>query len=163
MARGPTTYSKISTGYVDSGNTIAESNYDFSCIDGYAETLTVNAGVAGDLTGAVTGTTGTFSTSLGVGGGTTITSIHAVAEILDFGNLGVSGGVSTLTAAVSGATYSDAFMVTTPSIWSGLDDLVIVTARSGDTTGEVDIIAVNSGLSARDCTAGSFIITRIGF
>jgi len=162
MARDPTTFSRVSTGYKDSVNTIAESGYDFSCIDGYAETLTVNAGVTGALTGAVTGTTGTFSTSLGVGGGTAITSLSITTHTVDFGSV-TAYGYSTLTVGISGATYEDGFFVTTPSIWSGADDALSVTARSGDTTGEVDLVCVNSGASDRDATSGTFIVLRVGF
>jgi hypothetical protein len=136
MARDPTTFSRVSTGYKDSANTIAESGYDLDFIDGVGDTLTL-------------------------GGGTTLTHVSVTTHTVDFGSV-TAYGYSTLTVGVSGATYEDAFLVTTPSIWSGADDALSVAARSGDTTGEVDLVCVNSGATARDATSGTFIVTRIG-
>ena len=105
----------------------------------------------------------TLTTSVAVGGGTTITSLSLVTETLNFGSVDDHGGTSTLTMGISGATYEDAFFVTAPSIWSGLDDTVSITARSGDSTGEVDVIAVDSSFTARDLTEGTFVLMRVGF
>ena len=170
MARDPTTFSRLSTGYKSSANTIAESNYDFSCIDGYCETMVSNAGftgdltgdVTGDLTGAVTGTTGTFSSSLAVGGGTTMEKISCTTHSLDFSV--AAWGSSILTVGIAGATGDDILLVTPPSTFSTeAYYLMNAQAYSGDTAGEVNVVLSNSGATDVDVAAGVFSILRIAF
>jgi len=144
MARDPTTFSRVSTGYKDSVNTIAESGYDFSFIDGYGETLTLG-------------------TSFGVGGGTTVTGFSVTTHSVDFG--AVDGEASSLvTVGITGAAGDDGLFVTRPSTWSGAAyQTIVLAAQSGDTTGEVNVICANSGTTSTDPAAGVITILRVAF
>ena len=168
MARPATRQSRVSVGWHSS--TVSVPGYDagdtgavFSVHGPYDLEGAATVTGAQTVTGAVGITGALTATTLGVGGGTTLTNVSLVAETLNFGSVDDHGGASTLTVGISGATYEDLYVVTTPSIWSGLDDTLSVTARSGDTTGEVDIVCVNSGFTARDATEGTFIVMRVGF
>ena len=151
MTYYPTTYSRLSTGYTGklSTDTVA-GGYDLGFLDGYGQSLTL----AGALT--VTG-------DVSVAGGTTIGGFSLTTHTIDFGSLGVSGGQSTVTVGIASALKDDGFFVTVPSIWSVADYQVDVKASSGSTTGEVNVTALNSGLSAVDPTSGTFTILRVGF
>lgn len=127
MARAPTTFSRVSTGYKDSKNTIAESGYDLSCIDFYVAGTTTHAG-------ATTGTTAAFTSTLSANGAATFQSTVS------------SRGVGTF----SGGVY-------TPSIATFNSNVTIgggLTVRSNATfqTSNVSIgggLTVDSGLTSR--------------
>jgi len=144
MARKPTTFSKVSTGYNDSVNTVGESGYDLGFIDGYGTTLTL-------------------ATSLNVAGGTALTGLSATTHSIDFG--AVSGENASLkTVGIAGATGDDVLLITRPSTWSGAAyNVLTVAAQSGDTTGEVNVICFNSGTTNTDPAAAVFSILRIAF
>ena len=174
MARPPARFSRVSVGFVNSGQTIidvdAGDTGDIFSVNG-ATQLTGNVTITGDflptgdmtLVGDLVQTgAATISESLGVGGGTALTGLSVTSVNVDFGELGISGGQSTTTVGVAGATDGDILLVTLPSIWSVADYQVNVTASSGDTTGEVNLTALNSGLTAVNPTAGNFQILRIG-
>ena len=156
MARKPTTFSKVSTGYNDSANSVLESGYDLGFIDGYGTNLTLGDGltVTGDL--SVTG-------DVVVADGTTIGGFSLTTHTIDFGSLGVSGGQSTVTVGIASALKDDGFFISVPSIWSVADYQVDVKVSSGSTTGEVNVTALNSGLTTVDPTSGTFTILRVGF
>jgi hypothetical protein len=163
MARAPTTFSRLSTGYLDSASTIGEDSYDMSFIDGYCETLTSNAGVTGDLTGAVAGTTGTFSTSLSVGGGTTIEALSITTVAADFDSVTSLQPDSTITVAVASAADGDLLYAMKPSLWSGAQSQLQIGCTSGDTTGEVNLTCHNSGITSIDPASAVVTILRVNF
>lgn len=141
MARDPTRLSRVSVGY---DNEVQE-NVDKD---------------AGDA-GAVFSTT-TYGTDIGESGTGPIVQISTHTFATDLGTIAVQDS-SVATVGISGATRGDSFIVQHDSEWSGADHDIVVTAQSGDTTGEVNIIAVNSTLTAVDTTAAVFRVTRINF
>lgn len=156
MARKPTTFSKVSTGYKDSARSIAENAYDLGFINGYGTDLTLGD----DLT--ITGT-GTFTGGVTIDGADILTDLNVTTSTVDFGSLGVSGGTSTVTVALSGATKTGKYyFVSAPSGWYATYPTVSLGVSSGDTTGELNLTATNSGLTAVDPASSTFAILELG-
>lgn len=182
MAVEPTRYSRVSVGFRDSKRSLADldpadTGRDFSCINGAS---TGSFAVAGAFSsGAFAATTGTFSSTLTVGGNLTATAgafignAAAVNEIvafssataaISFGAIAALGTSSLKTVGLSGATRGDSIWVTPDSIWQDTADnqLISVYASSSSTAGEINVWAINSGQSSITPTAGSvFRLTRI--
>ena len=172
MARDPTTFSKVSTGYKDSANTIGEANYDHGYIDGYGEELTLATSLTAPDVTASDDVVATSDVSAGgnvyadggliVGGGSELIAISTGTEALDFGSVAVDG-YSTVTMGLSGATRGDSLFITPDSKWSGAYYELIVHAQSSETAGEIHITAANSGKTATDPDAIVFRATRINW
>lgn len=133
MARDPTTFSRVSTGYKDSANTLASSSADFQCLGG--------------IIGA---------------SGTQLTEVSITTHACDFGSVNPYG-YSTITVGITGVADGDFLLTTRPSLYSGTHDALSVFAVSGDTTGEANLVAINSGATAVDPGAGVVNILRITF
>ncbi len=95
MARAPTTFSRVSTGYKDSKNTIAEAGYDLSCIALYVAGSVTNAGGA-------TGTTAAFTSTLSANGAATFQSTVSSRAQGTFTGLLVRSGTTTSNLSSSG-------------------------------------------------------------
>lgn len=173
MARAPTLFSRVSTGWSDSAQSLADvdagdTGEDFSCINGAA---TGTWAVTGALTqtGAATFSSTvtaagqiTATSGIAVGGGDAVTVISTTTASVDIGNL-TAGNKSVDTVALSGATNGDTLIVSPDSLYSGDWEWVELRAVSGDTTGEVNLLSSNVSTEAIDPGAMTFRITRIGF
>lgn len=136
MARKPTTFSRVSSGYKDSKNTLAESGYDFGCIDGY---------VAGTLTnaGGYTGTTGAFTSTLSANGAATFQSTVSSRAVGTFTGLLNRSNLTQTSNATFGAG------VTVDSLCSFLSNVTIgggLTVRSNATFQASDV-TISRGLT----------------
>jgi hypothetical protein len=144
MAREPTRSSRISTGYNDSVNSIAESDADFSFFEAAGTNLT--------LSGALT-----------AGGGTAVAAISTGTAEIDLGSLTSKGGGSLVTVGLAGAVPGDTIIINPDSEWSNYN-AVHFYAYSGDTTGEVNVVAnASSSITAVNPAAVVFRLTRINF
>lgn len=101
-----------------------------------------------------------------VGGGVVAQIISSTTTDLAFGSIGVSGGISSVTVAFSGVSKNDVVLITPDANWfrTAANRGIAVYASSTSTVGEVDVWAVNSGLTAVTPTAATvFRLTRIKF
>ena len=110
MARAPTTFSRVSTGYKDSKNTLAESGYDLGFIDGIGTNLT--------LTGTAAGAAGTFTSTLSANGAVTFQSTVTTrgtltAQSLKVQSLTTLSAVTATALTASVATFQDGIAVGT--------------------------------------------------
>lgn len=137
MARDPTTFSRVSTGYKDSANTIGESGYDLGFLDAVGTTLTL-------------------------GGGTKLTNLSITTHSADWGSV-AQYGYSTITVGITGVADGDLLLAMYPSLFSGTYNALSVYATSGDTTGEANLIAINSGATAVDPAAAVVNVLRVTF
>lgn len=136
MARKPTTFSRVSTGYKNSKNTIGESGYDLGFIDGYGTNLTL----AGDLTvtasdisiyddvtvqsdvtirgqltvdgGFLSNSGNTFKSNVSIGGGLTVRS----NTTFQASNVTISGGLT----VDSNATFNSGLTVKGQGTFAGV-------------------------------------------
>jgi hypothetical protein len=159
MARPPTRHSRLSVGYHSSAQTLP----DYDAADTGAVFSVTGDSVfdsAVSIAGNLTATGG-----ISVGGGGEITAASSATAELDFGSIAISGGQSTLTMALAGAsgsaTNTDVFIINPSSEWSGTDYQLQITVNSGDTAGEINVTAINSGLTAVDPAATVFRVTRL--
>lgn len=183
MAIEPTRYSRVSTGYVNSKQSIVDkypgdTGRDFSCINGAAQGTWAQIGAATFSSTVSAAGAATFQSTVSargqvnadagvqVGGGTVAQVVSSVTTSVSFGVLGVSAGVSLVTVAFSGLSRNDAVFVTPDPTWhlTAAHRYIQYWASSTSTTGEANLWAVNSGLTAVTPTAGSiFRLTRIKF
>lgn len=141
MARDPTRFSRVSIGYVDSAQTVVD----------------VDAGDSGPIWSSIGGI------DIGESGTGPLVQVSTTTHSDDLGTISAHDS-STITVEHSGATRGDTFLVALDSEWSGADYDITVTAQSGDTTDEVNIIAVNSTITNVDTTnLGVWRLTRINF
>lgn len=167
----PTRYSRVSIGWLTSTKSLvdqdpADTGEVFDTMGDAVFRSAVSIGGAVTLSGAQTqlstasyGGNVTASSGIFVGNAAAINEIVAISSVTTgptFGAIGVSGGVSLVTVAMSGATRGDTILVTADSKWQQVaaHRYVWLQASSGSTTGEVNVWATNSGLTAVTPTAG---------
>lgn len=140
MARNPTTFSRLSTGYKDSKNTIGESGYDLSAIDAYISGSLTNAGDA-------TSATGVFTSTLSVGGAATLQSTATVR-----GQLTASNGLLASSGATFNSTVSVGGAATLGGAITGLSTLTQagqITATGGVAVGGgANVVALSTATAA---------------
>ena len=171
MARYPTTYSRVSTGYKDSKNTIAESGYDLGFIDaiGSGTLQSSNLSATGLLAGATAAifSMTTLSGGISVGGGDKISLISSKTAAISLGAIAPLESSSVVTVAgPSGTSRGDALFITVDSIYPvvAANRDVHWMCSSSSTAGEVHVWGVNSTLTSVTPTASTVVrITRIGF
>ena len=155
MPRPPTRFSRMSVGFVSSAESLVDRDA--------GDTGDVFSVTGGSAFGEVSTTVLTATTSLAVGGGTTLEKISAVTVAADFGSVTSIGGGSTITVGVAGVVDGDLLYAQRPSIWSGAYGALTLDASSGDTTGEVNLTANNSGITAIDSASAVVNILHINF
>lgn len=105
MARNPTTFSRVSTGYRDSKNTLGESGYDLGFTTGYGTSLTLATGIAG---AAITGSTLALTSTLSANGAATFQStVSSRAQGTFTGLLNRSNLTQTSNASFGGGVTVD--------------------------------------------------------
>lgn len=101
MARYPTTFSRVSSGYKDSKNTLAETGYDLGFFDSIGTNLTLSGTLAG---AAYTGTTAAFTSTLSANGAATFQSTVTVrGQTTANSLLAQSGATFNSTVSIGGA------------------------------------------------------------
>lgn len=142
MAIAPTRYSRVSTGFVSSNQSItdvdaADTGNDFSCINGAA--------------------TGSFS----IGGGAALAGVSTVTASFDFGSLAGLDSSST-TVALAGAAVGDPVLLGYPSNYSGAYYDLDFTALC-NVAGVATLKVTNSAATAIDPGVLAFRFTAINY
>lgn len=168
----PTRYSRISTGYVSSTQSITDKDAndtyrDFSCINGASTGSFWVAGalaVGGTLTAPNVSSSGTVTSaistaSLQVGGGTVVQKMSTGTAAISLGAIAPLESSSVQTFAVSGISRGDYLGITVDSIYpnAAANRDIHWMCSSSSTVGEAHVWGVNSTLTSVTPTASTFV------
>ncbi len=178
-----TRLSRLSTGWVTSGQSLPDKNPgdtgpDFSCINGVATgTWTQTGAQVNSSTLSVFGAAtfqstvsarGQVNADAGIqtGGGTVAQIISSVTAALSLGAIPPLESSSVQTVAVSGLSRGDTLILNVDSLYPivAANRDVTIMCSSSSTVGEAHVWGVNSTLTSVTPTASTFIrLTRIKF